>query len=683
MIERLVNRRIGPWRIAAAAAVIFGLAFAVARVNYLLALALVEGLAIAIALFVYVFATRTRLYTRDDYLLLLGHGSLAAALLDFFHLLTTPGMGVFAGLDANPSIQFWMGARYVQAFSFFIAPFAAKRRFRVRIVLPAYMLATVIIFLSIMLFDTFPTCHVEGQGFTPVKIVSEYAICVVLVAAMWFTYDYRDEIGTTVTHLVILSMIMIVASELGATLYGQVGGPVALLAHACKCVAIYLLFHGTVAEGLERPFRQAEEARRQLRERLRFEAMLTDISSQFAGLTDATDIRAAVRTGLAHLAAFLDADVALLVDGDETAVQLVESGRREGGDSPSGNPDAPATLAWMARQLHNGVPIVLADLPDSLPMHADQESRLFASQTLKVCALVPFDGGERRVTAIGVGAANPLLRWDEPTLQRLRLAGQIFAGALARERAQAEADRLRHELNHVARATTMGQLAAALAHEINQPLAAILSNAQVGVRLLEQTPPKLTELREILGDIVDSDRRAAEVIRGIRGFLQKKCHEQQPVGLAKLAAEVVLLARHHLAKQGGELTLHLPATGPMVMADRVQIQQVVLNLLMNAIEAMESVADGDRQLTVSVAVEGQEAVLAVTDTGGGIDDQQLANVFKPFFTTKPDGLGMGLAINQGIVEAHGGRLWARRNPGRGMTFSFALPLLDATPPSAH
>jgi signal transduction histidine kinase/integral membrane sensor domain MASE1 len=241
-----------------------------------------------------------------------------------------------------------------------------------------------------------------------------------------------------------------------------------------------------------------------------------------------------------------------------------------------------------------------------------------------------------------------------------------------RRRAELEAQRTRHELAHFARVATMGELTASLAHELNQPLTAILANAQAARRFLDVPSPDLDELRAIVSDIVDDDRRAGQIIHRLRDMLVKRAVEFSPLDLNALIEEVVKLLGSDLVIHQVSVTTDLEPALPLVVGDRVQLQQVVLNLLLNAIDAMAGNEAADR--IIVVRTERLEGVhVTVHDSGHGLDPGSHALVFQPFYTTKAGGMGMGLPVSRSIVEAHGGVMWVTDNASRGVTFHFALP----------
>ena len=267
--------------------------------------------------------------------------------------------------------------------------------------------------------------------------------------------------------------------------------------------------------------------------------------------------------------------------------------------------------------------------------------------------------------------AVPIVAPDSRVNEWVGAAGDITE----RKEAALEAQRHRDELAHVARVTTMGELAASLAHELNQPLTAIRSNAQAAQRFLAANPADLGELRDILRDIVDDNSRASEVIRRLRELVKKGNLEVAALDLPALVRDVVLLIHSDAVLHNVNVVLEMDPGVSQIQGDKVQLQQVILNLLLNAFQAMKDCPVNERQVTIQTRPgHGHLAIIAVRDRGVGLTSGQLEKIFQPFYTTKNNGLGMGLAISRSIVEAHRGRLWAQNNPDRGATFHFTLPL---------
>ncbi len=291
---------------------------------------------------------------------------------------------------------------------------------------------------------------------------------------------------------------------------------------------------------------------------------------------------------------------------------------------------------------------------------------------------------ESRVPAGAVIRYRPETLWDEhKNLILILLAvflaqAATIAGLLAqrseRRRAEAVIVNQRTELAHVTRVATMGQLTSALAHELNQPLGAILRNAEAAEMFLKKENPDLEEIRAILADIRKDDQRAGNVIDRLRSLLKRRSLELKLLNLGELLAETAALAQSDARARQVQLVLQLREKLPDVRGDRVHLQQVVLNLILNGMDAMDGAVKTERLLTVGAKKSKDGGVeVSVTDCGAGIPPDKIPRLFEPFFTTKSKGMGMGLAISQTIIEAHGGKIWGGNNAPRGAIFIFTLP----------
>jgi C4-dicarboxylate-specific signal transduction histidine kinase len=274
------------------------------------------------------------------------------------------------------------------------------------------------------------------------------------------------------------------------------------------------------------------------------------------------------------------------------------------------------------------------------------------------------------------------LRTDHESRDEIGRLAAAFNAMLAelaasREREAADAARraaMQTELAQVARMTTMGKMAASIAHEINQPLAAIVNNANASLRWLGQEPPNVERARSVLERVVSDGGRASEVIRSIRGMLEKGSQERVELDVNELIREVMTFVRADLKHHGITVRTELAEGLPRISAVRVQLQQVLLNLIANAVESFASIEDRARVLTVrSQKADGYGIVISVEDTGSGIEPKDLERIFEPFFSKKPEGMGMGLSICRSIVEAHGGRITASPASPRGSIFQVRLP----------
>lgn len=242
-----------------------------------------------------------------------------------------------------------------------------------------------------------------------------------------------------------------------------------------------------------------------------------------------------------------------------------------------------------------------------------------------------------------------------------------------RRAAELETQQHRIEIAHVTRAASMNELASSLAHQLSQPLTAIMSNAEVAARLLDRNPPDLVQVREILKDVVDDDERAKEIISGMRSLLKKGSGQSQLVDLNQIVRIVIRLTDAEAALRKVKITVALQEDLPQILGYPIRLQQVVLNLLMNGMDAVHEKTDEKRSVEIRTTIKDDSIQLVISDSGQGIHAPELAHVFQPFYSTKPEGLGMGLPICKTIVESLNGRIWAESIPGQGATFFCSFP----------
>lgn len=302
----------------------------------------------------------------------------------------------------------------------------------------------------------------------------------------------------------------------------------------------------------------------------------------------------------------------------------------------------------------------------------EQDQRIMAKAWKKV-----FETGaataELRLT-LKDGRRMPMLL----TGVRLEIEGEPHLVGIAiditeRKRLEQQSQQHFQELAHISRVAVLGELTASIAHELNQPLGAILRNAETAEILLRHDQPDLEELRAIVGDICKDDLRAGQVIERLRSLLKRRDLNPVPLDVAELIAESLALVQSDAKAHRVDLRAEVPAGLPAVLGDRVHLQQVLLNLMVNAIDAVEDRADARREVVVGADLDNATLRVSVSDNGTGIDAANLARLFDSFFSSKPNGLGMGLSISRTIIEAHGGRIWAENNAGAGATFHFTLP----------
>jgi PAS domain S-box-containing protein len=293
----------------------------------------------------------------------------------------------------------------------------------------------------------------------------------------------------------------------------------------------------------------------------------------------------------------------------------------------------------------------------------DQAIREKSDYEVEYRILLP-SGAVRHLHSVG----HPVLDASGNLAQFVGSSTDITERRLAEEALrQAQAD-----LARISRVTTMGELTASLAHEVNQPIAASITDANTCLRWLMRDDPDLEEARQAASRVVKDTTRAAEIISRVRQLFKKGTPQRESVDVNEVIQEMVVLLRSEATRYSISVRTDLAANLPHVMGDRVQMQQVLMNLMTNGIDAMRDV-DGTRELTIKSQLDSGQIVVSVSDTGVGLPPQQADQVFNAFFTTKPHGTGMGLRISRSIVESHGGRLWAADNPPRGASFHLSLP----------
>jgi PAS domain S-box-containing protein len=318
----------------------------------------------------------------------------------------------------------------------------------------------------------------------------------------------------------------------------------------------------------------------------------------------------------------------------------------------------------------------------SIITHPDDVPRLEASWDVALRTGEPFESEVRLRRADGE------YRWFVTRRVPLRRDGEVIAWYAAtydiQDRKQAESELIESErrfreaqmeLAHASRVVTMGQFTASIAHEVNQPLAALRINAETALRWLGRQPPNLEKAQQSIQRIVSDGKRAADIVNRIRDFSRKAPVRKERLEVNEAILEIVGLTRGAISEHGVLAKMQLSEGLPPVLGDRVQLQQVILNLIMNAIEAMSEVGHGSRELQISTSgAESSSVLVAVSDSGPGLSSANLARIFEAFYTTKASGLGIGLSICRSIVEAHGGRLWATPNEPQGAVFCMMLPI---------
>jgi signal transduction histidine kinase len=332
-------------------------------------------------------------------------------------------------------------------------------------------------------------------------------------------------------------------------------------------------------------------------------------------------------------------------------------------------------IPWAAALVRSGQTVVVSSVR-SLPRDAEEDRKFMLSSEFspKASILTPLVIDDRVIGAITFGDCKRSRRWPKELVRRLELVANIFGNAIARQRAALEANQLREAAAQASRAALAGEMAASITHELNHPLGAILANAQTARRMLEGPHPDLSELRQIMDDIIAGERRATHYMERVRHVHRNDRLQVEPLEVHSILNIVGNLVRASLLANRISLVIDVEPGLPRMAADRIATEQALLNLVRNGIEALTEAQPSPRTITIrGFRRDSGLVAISVADTGGGIPSTHLERIFEPFFTTREQGTGMGLAIVRSIVESQGGSIAVRGGSGTGAVFEFTVP----------
>ena len=416
------------------------------------------------------------------------------------------------------------------------------------------------------------------------------------------------------------------------------------------------------------------QATAKLAARLRFEELLSSIAGSFLRLTDDA---AALRSSLTRVSEYFDADCVGLLRPGDGSLELEAESELCGAGIKNLTVEGLGARFPSAMERALGGEMVAWTSAEIIPANAPKDAQSFREFGFRFLVIVPFAGNQAVRGALFLATTRDR-SVSESDLVQLRLIADVIATARARRRAELDAQRSRQEVTQMARRSSMGELASALAHQLNQPLAAIMANAQAAQRLIEANTPQAADLHEGLGDIVSDCRRASDVVRRVRDMVAPSRLQMAPLDLADVVRDVAMLLASDTLIRRVRLALEFGGDGAPIRGDRVLLQQAVLNVIVNAIDAVADLRDGDRVVTVWTGSAGGDHVrLRVRDQGPGLPPGYEAQVFEPFFSTKATGLGMGLAIARSIVESHGGTI-NLESAQTGVVVTINLPVAELT-----
>jgi PAS domain S-box-containing protein len=609
----------------------------------------IELFTVAVALGIVAMVRNTRRYHDEDWFLLLGAVYPFVGALDLAHVLTYPGLG-FGG-DVEIGAQLWVVARVLEGLGLLLAVAMAGQRVNSWAFASVFAAFTGSALLSVMVLGSFPDCVGDGGGPTVFRVGAAAVVVAVLVGTAVLLVRRRARFSPFVGRLLGLALVSTIASEVMVTLSAAPGDGLDVAAHLMKVVSMSAVYRAVIEGVLSRPYEvhaQALDAQAEMRSRDELEAAVSARTEELARAAD----RLAEAEQRYRTVADFTFDWEVWEDADGSLQYVSPSCRRITGYRDRDFLDEPALI-------------------DRLVVEEDRArwQRHRASE-----AADPRLDGIR----VRIRRADGSVRWIEHMCQPVTDKAGRFRGIRASNRditGAVEADeavrRARDELTHLQRVSTVGELAATLAHEINQPLAGILSNAQAGQQLLQAPSPDVGEAEAALADIVSDARRASAVVERIRSMLRKGPRRRTPVDVNEAVMEVLAMLRGQMTDGRTDVALDLAEGLPTVLADRIQVQQVVMNLVRNALDALGAVSRPRLVVSTSTA-EGGGVRVRICDNGVGIPLDLADDVFEPFLTSKEGGLGMGLAISRSIVEEHGGQLWVEHSDEDGSALCFEL-----------
>lgn len=411
----------------------------------------------------------------------------------------------------------------------------------------------------------------------------------------------------------------------------------------------------------------------ELAEKLRLQRLLADLSARFVVLPS-RQVDAAIKETQRLIVEALGLDRSTLWQLVEGRPGMILTHCWQRPDWPPLPPDfeTQGNLPWAHGKVTRGESFSFASI-DDLPAEAARDAETFRKHGPKSNVTIPLIANERVFGALAFATLGEERKWREDEIIDLKLVAQIIGNVVGRQRAELQEEQLRAELVHAMRLASLGELTAALSHELNQPLAAILSNAQAARRFIANGEIELDELCAILDDIVRDDKRAGTVIHNLRAMVSKRPVVRETCCLNELVHEVMELMQSEMMGERIEVRPVLAPALPRVEGARVELQQVLVNLLLNAAQAMKDTPGELRHIEIETLAGDGAVTVSVRDHGCGIPLERLRTVFNPFYTTKAAGLGMGLAICRRVIETHAGRIEAHNHEDGGATFSFTLP----------
>jgi signal transduction histidine kinase len=438
-----------------------------------------------------------------------------------------------------------------------------------------------------------------------------------------------------------------------------------------------LLRRSPISATLQPKPRRTARVGRERREVERFESLVDELSAAMA-LAPADAVDREVESWLGKISEALDLDRSAVYERDAPGqpVRTTHTWLRAGFPPFPRNYDPEKLFQRSTEAVMAGNQFTFAR-PSDIPSELADVRPFVERYGPKASAAIPMWAGGKVIGAATFGKFRSPREWPPELLDHLGLAVRLFGSAIERKQSEIVIRAARAELRVASRRNVMSELVASLSHEINQPLGAILSNLSGIARLLSQGNPQPATALEAVNSAIEDTKRTAEIVRRIRFMFKKHVEHKSAIGIAALIDEVMKLTAGEATVRRISVRTQVSPSAQRVLGDRIQLQQCVLNLLMNAFDAIADARSDQRGVTIKVVPEKTGWVaLSISDSGGGINPAVANRLFEPFVTTKNEGMGLGLLVTRSIVENHGGKIWATPNPDRGATFTFTLPVAE-------
>jgi PAS domain S-box-containing protein len=595
--------------------------------SYLLFHSLSEIFSIVIACGIFIIAWNSHHRLKNRYILFWGIAFLFTSILDIIHMLAYKGMGIFSGPSTNLASQIWISARYLQSLSLLVAPLFFRRKFNPNLVVAGYIIAITLILTSIFYWQNFPVCYIEGAGLTVFKKISEYIICLILLASLVFLHDNRREFERVILRQLEIAIFLTIAAELAFSLYIDPYGLFNLLGHMLKILSFYLFYLALVDNSLRKPFTILSQDLRLAEERYR-----------------------------------------TVTENMQGGVLLFEQNR-----GVYANKRAADITGFSIEKL---LKITLTDFPAAddksnlIQIIHDKTSTGVNSANIE-CWLTQKSGERRYIRAryLRISEENQPPRF----LIILNDITELKTTELERQELYKNEHELRQKLEYEIKKRV--EYTHALVHELRTPLTPVMTSSEMLTEIItEGIPARL--VNNIYHGAMELNQRIEELLELARIEVGTFKLSFQPVNLLTLLAETVNQLTPVAIKNQQILTSILPESLPVIKADADRLRQVLMNLINNALKH----SPAGTRIEVSVRQDDKLLVVEVKDTGKGISDELQKRIFEPYFRVENDranlsGLGLGLPIAQKIVELHGGQIWVKSQPGKGSTFGFSIPVI--------